>query len=66
VVYRVEGDVLRPVTHHGSGEVGPTPLVPGTVNGRAVIERRLVHVADVQAATNEFPEGATISQREGT
>ena len=66
MVYRVEGDVLRPVTHHGSGEVGPIPLVPGTVNGRAVIERRLVHVADVQAATNEFPEGATISQREGT
>ena len=66
VVYRVEGDVLRPVTHHGSGEVGPIPLVPGTVNGRAVIERRLVHVTDVQAETNEFPEGATISQREGT
>src|SRR5262249_39646088 len=42
------------------------PLVPGTVNGRAVIERRLVHVTDVQAETNEFPEGATISQREGT
>jgi GAF domain-containing protein len=66
VVYRVEGDVLRPVTHHGSGEIGPLPLVPGTVNGRAVIERRLVHVTDVQAETNEFPEGATISRREGT
>src|SRR5215831_5652866 len=66
VVYRVEGDALRPVTHHGSGEVGPLPLVPGTVNGRAVIERRLVHVTDVQAETNEFPEGATISRREGT
>src|SRR5215831_4055783 len=66
VVYRVEGDVLRPVTHHGSGEVGPIPLVPGTANGRAVIERRLVHVTDLQAETNEFPEGATISQREGT
>ena len=66
VVYRVEGDVLRPVTHHGSGEVGPIPLVPGTANGRAVIERRLVHVTDIQAETNEFPEGATISQREGT
>src|SRR5215467_13101363 len=66
VVYRVEGHALRPVTHHGSGEVGPLPLVPGTVNGRAVIERRLVHVTDVQAATSEFPEGATISRREGT
>src|SRR5262249_11442442 len=25
-----------------------------------------VHVTDLQAETNEFPEGATISQREGT
>src|SRR5262249_56022160 len=47
----------------GGGRIRP---VPGPANGRAVIERRLVHVTDLQAETNEFPEGATISQREGT
>src|SRR5262249_29486783 len=36
VVYRVEGDILRPLAHHGSGEVGPIPLGPGTAKGRAV------------------------------
>jgi GAF domain-containing protein len=69
VVYRVDGNVLRPVAHHGSlsfGAVGPLPLVPGTANGRAAIERRLVHVADLQAAKDEFPEGAAISRQEGT
>src|SRR5262249_35979473 len=67
VVYRVDGNVLRPVAHHGSfGTVGPLPLVPGTANGRAAIERRLVHVADLQAAIDEFPEGAAISRQEGT
>src|SRR5262249_47734284 len=66
VVYRVEGDLLRPVAHHGSGDVGPIRLVPGTGNGRAVIQRRHVHVADLQAETDEFPEGAAVSRREGT
>src|SRR5262249_60220736 len=63
VVYRLDGDVLRPVAHHGSFEVGTIPLVPGTANGRAVLERRLVHVVDLQAEAAEFPEGATISRR---
>jgi GAF domain-containing protein len=66
VVYRVDGDVLRPVAHHGSFATGPIPVVPGTVGGRSVIERRLVHVADLQAEVDEFPEGAAISQKEGT
>ena len=66
VVYRVDGDVLRPVAHHGSFEVGPLPLLLGTANGRAVIERRLVRVTDLQAEVTEFPEGAAISRREGT
>jgi len=66
VVYRVDGNLLRPVAHHGSFGVGPLPLVPGTANGRAAIERRPVHVADLQAAIDEFPEGAAISRQEGT
>ena len=66
VVYRVDGDVLHPVAHSGSFTRGPVPLVPGTINGRAVIERRLIHVVDAQAAADEFPEGAALSRQEGT
>src|SRR5262249_52655606 len=66
VVYRVDGDVLRSVAHSGSFTRGPVPLVPGTINGRAVIERRLIHVVDAQGAADEFPEGAALSRQEGT
>jgi hypothetical protein len=35
VVYLADGDVLRPVAHHGSFAPGPVPVVPGTVGGAA-------------------------------
>jgi PAS domain S-box-containing protein len=66
VLYLVEGGELRPVARYGPVAAGLVPLVPGTLGGRTVIERRTVHVADVQAAVEEFPVGASISQREGT
>jgi GAF domain-containing protein/CheY-like chemotaxis protein len=66
VVYYADGDVLRPISHHGSFAVSGIPLVRGTVGGRTVIERRLIHVADLQAEADDFPVGAAISRREGT
>ena len=66
VVYLVDGDMLRPVASHGPGSAGLVPLVPGTLGGRSVIERRTVHIADLQAEAVEFPVGAAISKREGT
>jgi PAS domain S-box-containing protein len=66
VVYNVDGDALRPIAHHGSVTTGSVPLVRDTLNGRAVLERRTIHVADLWAEREEFPIGAAISQREGT
>jgi GAF domain-containing protein/DNA-binding response OmpR family regulator len=66
VIFRREGDRLRLVAHHGSDPVLDTlPLIRGTSNGRAVLDGRTVHVADIQAETDEFPEGSENARRTG-
>jgi signal transduction histidine kinase len=62
-IWQVLGDSLRPVAHHGqiplSGPVGQftLPLVRGhTIMGRAVLDRRTIHVADVLAQADQYPE----------
>jgi GAF domain-containing protein/anti-sigma regulatory factor (Ser/Thr protein kinase) len=64
----LDGDVLRVAAHYGSiavpvGEV--VPAIRGTVPGRSVIDRRTVHVADLQEAVDEYPEGSELAQRLG-
>jgi GAF domain-containing protein len=67
LIYRKEDDRVRLVAHHGT--IGTDPvgesfaLVPGTVGGRAVIECRTVHVTDILAAGDEFPESFRLAQR---
>src|SRR5262249_30449251 len=39
--------------------------VHGTTVGRCVLERRAVHVADLQTATEEFPEGSRLAHELG-
>ncbi len=41
------------------------PLVRGTVAGRAVLERRTIHVRDLQAEAEEFPEGSVFAKELG-
>src|SRR5262249_32070389 len=41
------------------------PFARGTTVGRALIERRPVHVADLQAETEDFPEGSAIARQLG-
>src|SRR5262249_11171377 len=41
------------------------PLVRGTVTGRAVLDARTVHIADLQVETEEFPEGSQSARRLG-
>ena len=57
------------VVHKGpipSASVGQTrPLVRETPTGRAVLDRRTIHVADAQAEIDEYPEGSARSQRLG-
>jgi two-component system NtrC family sensor kinase len=63
----VEGDQLRVAALHGSVEGGviSNPIQRGWVAGRAVMELRTVHVADLANARSEFPLGWEIAVRLG-
>jgi len=69
-IFEVDGDVLRLVGHFGDIPAGPIgeftiPVTRGTVGGRSVIERSVVHIDDLSAADDEFPEGAVFARRLG-
>src|SRR5262249_22710109 len=58
------------VAHHGPVPFGPIgefsfPLVRETVAGRTVLEKRIVHVADLQSERDEFPRGSEFARRMG-
>src|SRR5262245_1378398 len=61
-ILQVSGDALRLVAHHGNiatpGPVGQAtiPLVRRHVAGRAVLEGRTIHVPDIQAEPDEYPD----------
>ena len=66
-IFQVDGDQLRLVAHEG-----PIPAIPlgefplrGTSVGRAVLDRRTIHVADIQAETDEYPEGSAFARSLG-
>jgi len=67
-IHRLEGQYLRvaahygPVPYHG---IGYGIRLGGTVNGRAVLEQTPIQVADLQAETEEFPEGSKHAQEMG-
>jgi len=68
VIFLPAGENLKVGAHHGPilNPVGLlVPAVPGTVAGRALLERRLVHVSDLQAASDEFPEGSALARELG-
>jgi two-component system, NtrC family, sensor kinase len=67
-ILHLQGDGLPIVAHYGSlpapaGYV--VPAVRGTVSGRCVLERRAVHVADVQVETDAYPEGSAVARELG-
>jgi two-component system, NtrC family, sensor kinase len=69
-IFRRDGDRLVLVAHHGPIDFGPVgeaflPLVGGTANGRSVLDGRTIHVADLQAEVDEFPEGSATARRFG-
>jgi GAF domain-containing protein/DNA-binding response OmpR family regulator len=67
-IMRIEGGGLVVAANYGPLPA-PTgyviPIVPGTVNGRCVLEGRPVHVADLQAETQAYPEGSAIARELG-
>jgi GAF domain-containing protein/CheY-like chemotaxis protein len=69
-IFRRHGDRLLLVAHRGPigwASIGEftLPLVRGTANGRSVLEARTVHVTDLQAEVDEFPEGSETARRYG-
>ena len=68
VLFQLDGDSLRFPAHYGPIGIpeGPSmPLVAGSVPGRAVLERRVVHVADVLAEAEAFPVAAASGRAYG-
>jgi GAF domain-containing protein len=69
-IFRRHGDQLLLVAGYGPisfaaiGEFS-LPVVPGTVNGRSILEARTVHVADLQSEDAEYPEGSEAARKFG-
>jgi two-component system, NtrC family, sensor kinase len=68
IIFRLDSDRLRLAAHYGTigaDRVGEFSLGlgPETVGGRAVIERRTIHVTDILAAGDEFPESLRLAHR---
>jgi GAF domain-containing protein len=67
-IYHLDGDHLKAAAHHGPipAPMGRLiPVVQGTVAGRAVLERRIVHVPDLLAEAKEFPVGSALAREFG-
>jgi two-component system, NtrC family, sensor kinase len=69
IIMRVGGDLLECVTKYGPSHnwpVGTTrTLNRDWVTGRAVIDRTVIHVADLRAVEREFPQGAAFARQYG-
>jgi signal transduction histidine kinase len=71
LIYQVVGDGLRLVAHHGqiplARPVGQLtlPLVRGLIAARAVLDRRTIHIADMLAEADEYPEGRKYALQSG-
>src|SRR5262247_706264 len=55
-IFQVDGNDLRIVANHGPiPPVRTLPLTRGIVTGRAVLDMRTIHVADLHAEPDEYP-----------
>ncbi|MDF2766530.1 MAG: sensor histidine kinase protein, partial [Rhodospirillales bacterium] len=62
-----EGDLLRAAAHRGPIAIdsGGIPIGRGWAMARAVVDRKPVHVHDLWAAADEFPDGQEMARRLG-
>ena len=67
-IFRIEGDALQRVAVHGSiPHPSDQRITRGLVTGRAVLERRTVHVDDIaDELDHEFPDARPLQQATGT
>jgi hypothetical protein len=68
-IFELDGQDLRSAAYWGPVpplDIGVRfPCSRGTVAGRMVLERRPIHVTDLQAEAEEFPEGSAFAKRLG-
>ena len=64
-IWRRDDDRLLLVAHQGPITVEFLPLVRGTVAGRSVLDKRTLHIADMQTQADEFPETSENARRRG-
>ena len=64
-IWRRDGDRFRAAAHHGPIIQEASLSLVGTAAGRAVVDRRTVHVNDMQAGADEFPESCELARRLG-
>jgi two-component system, NtrC family, sensor kinase len=65
-IWRPDGDRLLVAAHHGPiTQIDSVPLVRGSVVGRSILEKRTVHIADLQTEAAEFPVTSEIARRLG-
>ncbi|HEU0296106.1 MAG TPA: GAF domain-containing protein [Anaerolineales bacterium] len=69
-IYKVDGELLHQVTHHGpipalrDGEA--LPLTRGLITGRAILEHRTIHIEDIQNVSEaEYPDSIALQKRLG-
>jgi two-component system, NtrC family, sensor kinase len=69
LIFRVDGDVTRRVAHHGSIPVSADVerrLTRDSVWGRSVVDRRTVHVPDIEAEAGEaFADSTPLARQSG-
>jgi two-component system NtrC family sensor kinase len=67
IIFTREGESLSFAAHYGLIPIDLTkwPLTRAWTNGRAVIDRKPIHVHDMQAEEAEFPDGCAMAQRMG-
>jgi GAF domain-containing protein/anti-sigma regulatory factor (Ser/Thr protein kinase) len=67
-ILRLTGNTLTRVAHCGSMTAPPSYQIPasrGTAAGRSMLERRRIHVADLQSEVDTYPEGSAIARELG-
>jgi len=62
----VDDGFLSIVAQHGPiAQSSTLPLIRGFITGRVVLERLTIHIADIQAQTDEYPEGSASARHLG-
>jgi signal transduction histidine kinase len=65
-IWRPDGDRVLLLAHHGPiTQVTSLPLVRGTAVGRSILDKRTVHISDIQTQADEFPVTSEYARRMG-